>query len=703
MRILLVEDDESIAEVLKAALTSQHYLVELATDGEVGWQLAEAFEYDLILLDLMLPKLDGISFCRQRRAKGDRTPILLLTGQDTSTNKVMGLDAGADDYIVKPFDLHELLARIRAVLRRGSSTPTLVLEWENLCLNPSNCEVTYNSQLLHLTSKEYALLELFLRNTHRIFSQSALLDHLWSFEEPPSENAVRAHIKSLRQKLKKVGAAADLIETVYGLGYRLKPLKPREPSATESSNRTVSLEEQLELTTSGTYVSKVRGGDSAASVYVEVPSQETRSEGAVQTLTYSNGVNSAFARSQSHPSSHPSPTAADTHPPQPKITPELINSIWERFKDKYSDRVTVLEQALAAAIDDDLSEGLRQQAKQEAHTLAGSLGSFGFAEASRLSREIEQTFQFAGRLSQAQKEQLSLQVVTLRQSLQQPPVIAATIQDESTESIATPESATVKLPPRLLIVDDDAALGLVLRAEVIARGMQAEIATDLSQARDAIARHRPDVVLLDLCFPDSAENGLELLAELTRAEPPVPVLVFTAQESFADRVKVARLGGRGFLQKPVDSTQICRAIAQVLEPASTPEAQLLIVDNDPQVLDSVRSLLEPWGFKLTLLDDPLQFWDTLEQSAPDVLILALEMPELSGIDLCQVVRNDPRWSELPVLLLSTHADAQIVHQVFTSGADDYIAKPIVGPELLARVLNRVERVQMQRKLRKFMN
>jgi DNA-binding response OmpR family regulator/HPt (histidine-containing phosphotransfer) domain-containing protein len=704
VRILLVEDDESIAEVLKAALTSQHYLVELATDGEVGWQLAEAFEYDLILLDLMLPKLDGISFCRQRRAKGDRTPILLLTGQDTSTNKVMGLDAGADDYIVKPFDLHELLARIRAVLRRGGSTPTLVLEWENLCLNPSNCEVTYNGQLLHLTSKEYALLELFLRNTHRIFSQSALLDHLWSFEEPPSENAVRAHIKSLRQKLKKVGAAADLIETVYGLGYRLKPLKPRESSATESPEQTASLDERLELTTSGTYVGKVRGGDSAASVYAEFPSQETRSEGGLQTLPYSNGVNSALARSQSHPSSPSSPTATDTHPPQPKITPELINSIWERFKGKYSDRVTVLEQALAAAIDDSLSEGLRQQAKQEAHTLAGSLGSFGFAEASRLSREIEQTFQVARRLSQAQKEQLSLQVVALRQALQQPPVIATTIQqDESTESVVTPESATVKPPPRLLIVDDDAALGLVLRAEVTARGMQAEIATDLSQARDAIAHHRPDVVLLDLCFPDSAENGLELLAELTSAEPPVPVLVFTAQESFADRVKVARLGGRGFLQKPVDSTQICRAIAQVLEPASTPEAQLLIVDNDPQVLDSVRSLLEPWGFKLTLLDDPLQFWDTLEQSAPNVLILALDMPELSGIDLCQVVRNDPRWSELPVLLLSNHADAQIVHQVFTSGADDYIAKPIVGPELLARVLNRVERVQMQRKLRKFIN
>jgi DNA-binding response OmpR family regulator len=699
VRILLVEDDESIAEVLKAALTSQHYLVELATDGEAGWELAEAFEYDLILLDLMLPKLDGISFCRQRRAKGDRTPILLLTGQDTSTNKVMGLDAGADDYIVKPFDLHELLARIRAVLRRGSSAPTLVLEWENLCLNPSNCEVTYNDQLVHLTSKEYALLELFLRNTHRIFSQSALLDHLWSFEEPPSENAVRAHIKSLRQKLKKAGAAADLIETVYGLGYRLKPLKPRETSVIETPEQTDSTE-QLHLANSVANGTTALVGESEASVQAELPSEETPSKATVQKLTHSNGTNGSLSPTETSQSSHLNvPTTIDTDQLRQRITPELINSIWERFKDKYSDRVTVLEQALAAVIDDGLSDALRQQAKQEAHTLAGSLGSFGFAEASRLSREIEQTFQAAGRLNQEEKEQLSLQVVALRQALRQPPVLASRVRDEA-EVIATPESATVR-QPRLLIVDDDAALGLALVYEVTAWGMQAEVATDLSTAREAIARNQPDVVLLDLCFPDPAESGFELLAELTSADPPIPVLVFTAQESFADRVKVARLGGRGFLQKPVDSTQVCRAITQVLEPTSRPEAKLLIVDNDPQVLDFLRSLLEPWGFKLTLLDDPLQFWDTLEQSAPELLLLALEMPELSGIDLCQVVRNDPRWSELPVLLLSTHTNSQMVHQVFTSGADDYINKPIVGPELIARVLNRVERVQILRKLRKF--
>ena len=631
MKILLVEDDELVAEVLSKALTTQHYLVDLATDGQAGVELAEAFEYDLILLDLLLPKLDGISFCKQRRQAGDRTPILLLTAQDTSTNKVAGLDAGADDYMVKPFDLHELLARIRALLRRGSSVTMPVLEWGNLRLNPSSCEVTYAGQVLSLTPKEYSLLELFLRNTQRIFSQSALLDHLWSFEESPLENTVRAHIKSLRQKLKKAGAAADLIETVYGLGYRLKL---REP--------------------------EVRSGEAETTV-APAPA---------------------------------SPLATSAEPTKPQIISELTTDLWERFKDKYSDRVNIIEQAVIALQQDTLSEDLRQQALAEAHTLVGSLGSFGFTLASDLSREIEQMFQVEARLNQAQKQQLSELVIRLRQELGQASGILATRQDDGVALMA--QLTPIEQQPRLLVVDDDAPLALALTSGATAWGMQAEVATSLAQARKAIAQTRPDVVLLDLCFPDSTESGFELLAELTTYIPPVPVVVFTAQESFADRVKVARMGGRGFLQKPVSPDQVWQAISQVLQQSSTPEAKLLIVDDDLQLLDFLRTLLEPWGFNLTLLNDPQQFWNTLEQFVPDLLILDVEMPNLSGIDLCQVVRNDPRWSDLPVLFLSARTDSQTVHQVFTAGADDYVNKPIVGPELVARVLNRLERTKIRR-------
>ncbi|WP_250122975.1 response regulator [Chroococcidiopsis sp. CCMEE 29] len=624
MKILLVEDDEGAAEGLKNTLADQHYLVDLAMDGQAGLYLAEAFVYDLVLLDVMLPKLDGLEFCRQLRSHRNNTPVLLLTALDNSTSKVIGLDAGADDYLVKPFDTNELLARIRALIRRGSSALSSVIEVENLRLDSSSCRVSCNGKFLHLTAKEYALLELLLRNSHRIFSQRLLLEYLWSSdEEIPSENTVRAHIKSLRQKLKQAGADG-LIETVYGLGYRLR-------------------------------------------------------------LGEDEVKNQSAATVHSQPAAIDSVTVEQT---QPQIS-SALTAIWERFKPKYSDRVTVLEQAIKALVAGRLTQELGQQAKAEAHLLIGSLASFGFAEASRLSREIEQIFRAGVKPSQAQVERLEQLVVALRQELERP---------TATGESPVLQNATVKQQPRLLIVDNDVQLGNQLIREATSWGIQAFVATNLTQAQDAIARKLPDVVLLDLCFDGSAQNGLALLAELTTSNQNLPVLVFTALEDFANRVEVARLGGRIFLSKPALPAPVLAAVTQVLQQSNIVQAKILVVDDDPQMLDILRTLLEPWGFMLTLLDNPQHFWTTLEQASPDLLILDVEMPQLSGIDLCQVVRNDPRWSDLPVLFLSAHRDMETVTRVFTAGADDYVSKPVLEPELIARVLNRLERTYILHKL-----
>ncbi len=222
MRILLVEDDERITDALAEDLTDQHYVVDVANDGQVGRELVESFSYDLILLDVMLPKIDGITLCRKLRSQNNLTPILMLTARDTISDRILGLDAGADDYLVKPFDLGELSARIRALLRRGNTTLPPVLEWDSLRLDPSTCEVFYKENLLSLSPKEYALLEFFLRHPRRVFSRAQILENLWSFERLPEEATVKAHIRGLRQKLDAAGAPSDLIETVYGLGYRLK-------------------------------------------------------------------------------------------------------------------------------------------------------------------------------------------------------------------------------------------------------------------------------------------------------------------------------------------------------------------------------------------------------------------------------------------------------------------------------------------------
>ncbi|MEM6353947.1 MAG: response regulator, partial [Cyanobacteria bacterium P01_D01_bin.14] len=225
MRILLVDDDDALMETLAQALIGQRYAVDIAGDGETAQEFVALFSYDLLILDMLLPDTDGLTLCQQLRKEGMTSPILMLTAQDDHQNKVQALDAGADDYVVKPFDFDELCARVRALLRRNTHLAESVLHWGSLSLNPVTLDVAYGDQPLHMTPKEYALLELFLRHPSRVFSLDAIIDNLWSFEDPPSGDAVRTHIKGLRQKLKAGGAPKNFVETVYGLGYRLRPLE----------------------------------------------------------------------------------------------------------------------------------------------------------------------------------------------------------------------------------------------------------------------------------------------------------------------------------------------------------------------------------------------------------------------------------------------------------------------------------------------
>jgi DNA-binding response OmpR family regulator len=230
MRILIVEDDIQLSEVLTEALARRQYVVDVARDGAMAWNLVEAIAYDLIVLDVTLPKLNGIQFCQQLRLSETQksrqlrnaTPVLMLTARDTVADKIVGLDAGADDYVTKPFDLEELMARVRALLRRGASSSEFNLHWGQLQLNPSTHEALYNEQPLTLTPKEYALLELLVASGRRILSRSGIIEQLWPADESPVAETVNSHMRGLRQKLKSLGAPEDFIETVHGLGYRLK-------------------------------------------------------------------------------------------------------------------------------------------------------------------------------------------------------------------------------------------------------------------------------------------------------------------------------------------------------------------------------------------------------------------------------------------------------------------------------------------------
>jgi PAS domain S-box-containing protein len=253
MKILIIEDDLTVAKTLELILSGYNYAVDIAADGEAGRQMADAFEHDLIILDICLPKLDGITLCQQLRADGFQVPILLLTGQEGAHQKAIALNAGADDYVVKPFDTEELVARVQALLRRGNIAHQPILTWENLSVDPSTRKVAYNSHPLVLAPKEYAILELFLRSPEKAYGASAILEHAWNSVESPGEETVRVHIKALRQKLTAVGAPKDFIKTVHRVGYCLNPVYAKAhgpetsgPSSEPSDARPQDAEEPVE-------------------------------------------------------------------------------------------------------------------------------------------------------------------------------------------------------------------------------------------------------------------------------------------------------------------------------------------------------------------------------------------------------------------------------------------------------------------------
>jgi DNA-binding response OmpR family regulator/HPt (histidine-containing phosphotransfer) domain-containing protein len=479
MRILLVEDDAPLVALLRHKLVEQQYVVDIAADGQEGWEMAEAIAYDLIVLDVMLPKLDGVSFCRKLRSQGIQSLVLLLTARAAENDKILGLDAGADDYLVKPISLPELTARIRALLRRRLATVTSTLAWGALQLNLDTHEVTYAEKPLVLTAKEYALVELFLHNNQHIFSQRSIISQLWSLEgDPPGEETVRAHIKRLRQKLKVFGAE-DLIETVYGLGYRLNQAfqQKKEPELESLDRADIS---QLNL------------------------------------------------------------------------------------KQQLLDRISVIEKGIHAVQKKNFDRDVYDQACCECHKLAGLLGMIGLPQGSELARSIESLFE-SEPLSDAQKKVLAVLVHQLYDLIQS----------------ANLDKIDLR-PPRSLPAID------------------------------------PNIT------------------------------------------------------------------------------KIMVLDDDRLVLRLLRVMLEPWGMKIVTLDHSQRFWQELEAAKPDLLILDVHLPEIDGVELCHALRNHSQWAWLPILFLTGQQDAATVQRIFAAGADDYASKPIVAPELVTRILNRLERVRVLR-------
>ena len=221
MQLLIVEDEEKIANFLRRGLLEESYAVDIAANGEDALYKFEINEYDLIILDLLIPKINGIDVCRKIRQVNTTTPILILTARDATEDKISGLDAGADDYMTKPFSFSELSARVRALLRRGKKSDPTVLTVDNLLLDPATRTAVRGNTRIILTTREYALLEYFMRNPNRVLTKAELLEHVWDYNYDGLSNILETYIKYLRKKLKVGAEEKELIHTMRGSGYIL--------------------------------------------------------------------------------------------------------------------------------------------------------------------------------------------------------------------------------------------------------------------------------------------------------------------------------------------------------------------------------------------------------------------------------------------------------------------------------------------------
>jgi DNA-binding response OmpR family regulator/HPt (histidine-containing phosphotransfer) domain-containing protein len=531
VRILLVEDDEVLTSVLVNALQHQRYTVDAIADGRSGLEYAAGGTYDLLLIDVGLPLLDGISLCQQLRSDGCTTPILLMTAKDAPDEKIRGLDAGADDYLTKPLDLAELQARLRALLRRKEVAPASVLQAGQLRLDPVGCDVTYGGVGLKLTPKEYSLLELFFRNPGRVFSRGQIIEHLWTFDDPPLEDSVKAHVKGLRRQLKKAGADG-WVENVYGLGYKFSPKLDEE----QVPEKQVSEKQVSEKQVSEELTAQVQGDPETVQQQFD----------------------------------------------------EAMKGLWRQHHGSMAQRFDMLQQAALALERDQLTDTLRQSAAVAAHKLAGVLGMFGRDEGSQVARELETMLSAAQVFAARQASPVAVLVERLAHILD---VAADVAGDVATDIPAADIPADSKSPnpflrsdfssvsfptvsfssvdasgtPRILAVDDDPVFRSALVPMLSPWGLSVTTLGDPKKLWEALNAVVPDLLLLDIEMPEC--DGLEL-CEAIRSDvqwQSLPLIFLTARQNASAQVFAA--GADDYVLKPVLGPELITRINNRLERA----------------------------------------------------------------------------------------------------------------------------------------
>ncbi|GAA2106896.1 hypothetical protein GCM10009841_26490 [Microlunatus panaciterrae] len=372
-----------------------------------------------------------------------------------------------------------------------------------------------------------------------------------------------------------------------------------------------------------------------------------------------------------------------------------LEAIAERALQTNLARVTELEDAVMATLEGRLDAEQRQSAKRAAHQLAGSAGTFGYPRSSELSERLERFFERGALVDPAELLAATSWLEALQVDLSRPLASREASDDPTGRSANDSTAENQQVAGHLLLAHPDRQLAPKLIHAARARGLVGHWAPDLERAITLQQRHRPNIVLLDPELPPG--EGLELLTGLTGEGERPDTFILTTDED-VDRVAAIRAGVTGFLSATLPPDRLLTAALDTVARRQPQPARVLAVDDDPLLLEAIQELFAGTLTEITAVTDPLQVWEALRQTDPDLLLLDVDMPGATGLELCRMVRADPTWAALPVLILTGSIGPTQVRSVFEAGADDYVAKPFVGPELVSRVNNRLERVRLLRGL-----
>jgi diguanylate cyclase (GGDEF)-like protein len=371
-------------------------------------------------------------------------------------------------------------------------------------------------------------------------------------------------------------------------------------------------------------------------------------------------------------------------PAAPKTLTKAFAEAWQRLRGTLEARLAALDDATTAVLDGTLEDRLRKQVEHEARKLAGSVGVFGFVQGAQLAREAERLFAVCPSADSAQALRLAEIVVLLRAQLEQPPTFPQSSQSDSPEM------------PSVLIVDEDLEWAEQVTLEALTQGLCVTVVPDLATASDAVSSHTPDVLIVNLAKSRDSDAWLTLLVALENRTAPVPIIIFAEEDTLANRLEATQLGGQSFLLKPMSPLPLFHAVWQFLLHKHVVEAKVLAVVDDPEVQATVRTALASPRFTLQILATPNTLTEALEDYQPDVLILDADLTNGLGVSLCHVVRSDPNWGKVPILVFATHPTATAVHRMLSAGADDLAYKPLVASELVAHVARRATRARQSR-------